>query len=635
MDEMSEKSISSESTFDEDLGNIEVKNEILSKKIVKSIQDEKSAVKEEKHVQDEKSAVKEEKNVQDMKSAVKEEKHVQKKNVQPVEVPSQNLVKVRQLLTLADERDYELENPREKKNYCYFGSVKPIAVEKNLTPLKVYIYGNYQHFQKSTTYFMLRKAGVEMNNKLNGKYDVGIYWDPRMDINKQTPKLKQNGKKIKLINLFLVDTAKGFVAESFEQHFKYGYKVDPTTFNGYCISKHNGNGTKSCFFLKCPIEANDIFKDHSYQQIIDYTDKKDPNTLYELRIPIVGGIIPCVLFKTRNRGLRFTSKNRSIQIVNPLKYLTEEECNKIITYCRYIGLEMGEIDVLRSHEDGQIYIIDVNNTSWWPPNKLGDVDRNIVLNLMWNAFLESFLPNHFSEYHVPDNAIDDFIYTKTPEKNNRKKAVYKYKENRFIRSQYRIHYKVMWRQLYRTNENIDFDDERVDDESVQEDAKTELASVVSSKINKDHLKKMNQIFKKQPHLEKMFMNEKLEKDRKEKEQQEKDHNKRLQKEANKKSLLLKKQQQEKLEPKLKQVQNIMNPQIMDQFQQFLKFQQIQSGMNQLPQIPVEIKTFREFTDTNEESEKPSKKTEVIIKQKGPPSLSQQRQSLMKILSKKK
>ena len=615
MDKSSENSISSESTFNDDLENIDEQNEILSIKLEKSVQDEKSIQKE--------------------KSAVKEEKSVQKNKVQPVKDPSENLMKVRQLLTLADERDYELENPRENKNYSYFGAVKPIAVEKNLTPLKVYIYGNYAHFQKSTTYFMLRKAGVQMSNKLNGKYDVGIYWDPRMDINKQTPKLKQNGKKIKLINLFLVDTAKGFVAESFETHFGYGYKVDPTTFNGYCISKHNGNGTKSCFFLKCPIEANDIFKDHSYQQIIDYTDKKDPDTLYELRIPIVGGIIPCVLFKTRNRGLRFTSKNRSIQIVSPLKYLTEQECHKIITYCRYIGLEMGEIDVLRSHEDGQIYIIDVNNTSWWPPNKLGDIDRNIVLNLMWNAFLESFIPSKFNEYRVPDNMIDDFIYTKTPEKNQRTKVVYKYKENRFIRSQYKIQYKVMWRQLYRTNENIDFNDEQFDDNGVQEDARTELKSVVSSKINIEHEEKMMKIFKKQPHLSKMFMNEKLEKERKDREQQEKDRNKLLQEESKKKLLLLKKQQEERLEPSLNPVQNILSPQIMEQFQQFLKFQQIQSGMNQLPPVPIEIKTFREFTDNDNESVKTDKKTEVIIKQNRPPNLNQQRQSLMKILSKKK
>jgi len=628
MDESSENSISSESTFNEDLGNIEEKNEILSKKLEKSVQDERSAVKNEKSVKEEK--------------IIQKEKTSQKQQNKPVEKPSENLMKARQLLTLSDEKEYELENPREKKDFCYFGENKPITVEKNLTPLKVYVYGNYPHFQKSTIYFMLRKAGVEMSNKLIGKYDVGIYWDPRMDINKQTPKLKQNGKKIKLINLFLVDTAKGFVAESFENHFGYGYKVDPSTFKGYCISKHNGNGTKSCFFLKCPIDANDIFKDHSYQQIIDYTDKNDPNTLYELRIPIVGGIIPCVLFKTRNRGLRFTSKNRSIQIVNPLKYLTEQECHKIITYCRYIGLEMGEIDVLRSHEDGRIYIIDVNNTSWWPPNKLGDIDRNIVLNLIWNAFLESFLPNKFNEYRVPDNMIDDFIYTKTPEKNQRTKVVYKYKENRFIRSQYKIQYKVMWRQLYRSNENIDFDDERLDDNSVQEDARTELESVVSSKINIEHEEKMMKIFKKQPHLAKMFMNDKIENEKKEKEQQEKERNKRLQEESKTKSLLLKKQQDERLEPTLNPVQNILNPQIMEQFQQFLKFQQIQSGMSQFKSVPVhvpmEIKTFREFTDTgtdtDNESVKKETKTEVIIKKKGPPNLSQQRQSLMKILSKR-
>ena len=603
MDKSSENTISSESTFNEDLGNIEEQNQILLTNFEKIIQVKKL-----------------------IKNDNENENSLQKKKNKPVETQY-----ARQLLTLADEKEYELENPRENKNYSYFGAVKPITVENNLTPLKVYIYGNYPHFQKSTTYFMLRKAGVQISNKLNGKYNVGIYWDPRMDINKQTPKLRQNGKKIKLINLFLIDTAKGFVAESFESHFGYGYKVDPTTFNGYCISKHNGNGTKSCFFLKCPIEANDIFKDHSYQQIIDYTDKKDPDTLYELRIPIVGGIIPCILFKTRNRGLRFTSKNRSIQIVNPLKYLTEEECNKIITYCRYIGLEMGEIDVLRSREDGQIYIIDVNNTSWWPPNKLGDVDRNIVLNLIWNAFLESFLPNHFNEYRVPDNMIDDFNYTKTPEKNQRTKIVYKYKENRFIRSQYKIQYKVMWRQLYRSNENFDFEEEHLNNESVKEDSKTELASIVSS----EHEEKMNKMFKKQPHLSKMFMNDKLEKEKKEQEKLEKYKNISLQEEANNKSFLLKKQQEEKLAPNLNIVQNIINPQIMEQFQQFLKFQQIQSGMNQLPTVPIEIKTFREFTDTNEESVKTERKTEIIIKPNRPVNLAQQRQSLMNILNKKK
>lgn len=525
-----------------------------------------------------------------------------KKN--PVDVQSEKLLKVRQLLTLSDEKNYELENPREKKNFSYFGEVKPIMIEKNLTPLKIYIYGNYSHFQKSTMYFMLRKVGVEISNKLIGTYDMGIYWDPQMDLNKQTPKLRQNGKKIRLINLFLVDTAKDFIAKAFEKHFGYGYHIDPTKYNGYCLSKHNGNGTKSCFFLKCPINATDIFKDHSYQKIIDYTDKQDPDILYELRVPIVGGIIPFVLFKTRNRGLRFTSKNRSIQIVNPLKYLTEQECHKITTYCRYIGLELGEIDILRSHEDGKIYIIDVNNTSWWPPNKLGDVDRNIVLNLLWNSFLESFLPSYYNKYSIPDNMIDDFVYVKTPEKNDRRNIIYKYKENRFIGNQYKIDYKVMWRQLYNTGENIrfNFEEENERNKKNERNNDMEFENIVNSKINREHEDKMNKMLKNQPHLSKMFGNYK--------EEYEHEH------------------VHEQFPS------NIMNPQLIEQFQQFLRFQNIQSNMNQ-PSISNtnvhmnEIKSFKELSNKQE------KQTERInIKQNYPSNLEKQKESLMNILNRR-
>jgi len=523
-----------------------------------------------------------------------------KKN--PVDVQSEKLLKVRQLLTLSDEKNYELENPREKKNFSYFGEVKPIMIEKNLTPLKIYIYGNYSHFQKSTMYFMLRKVGVEISNKLIGTYDMGIYWDPQMDLNKQTPKLRQNGKKIRLINLFLVDTAKDFIAKAFEKHFGYGYHIDPTKYNGYCLSKHNGNGTKSCFFLKCPINATDIFKDHSYQKIIDYTDKQDPDILYELRVPIVGGIIPFVLFKTRNRGLRFTSKNRSIQIVSPLKYLTEHECHKITTYCRYIGLELGEIDILRSHEDGKIYIIDVNNTSWWPPNKLGDVDRNIVLNLLWNSFLESFLPSYYNKYSIPDNMIDDFVYVKTPEKNDRRNIIYKYKENRFIGNQYKIDYKVMWRQLYNTGENMRFNFEEENERNKKNERNNDMGfeNIVNSKINREHEDKMNKMLKNQPHLSKMFCNYK-----------------------------------EEYEHVHEQFpSNIMNPQLIEQFQQFLRFQNIQSSMNQ-PSISNtnvhmnEIKSFKELSNKQE------KQTERInIKQNYPSNLEKQKESLMNILNRR-
>lgn len=35
--------------------------------------------------------------------------------------------------------------------------------------------------------------------------------------------------------------------------------------------------------------------------------------------------------------------------------------------CRIMGLDYGELDVLRDTEDGKLYVADVNNTPWDPP----------------------------------------------------------------------------------------------------------------------------------------------------------------------------------------------------------------------------------------------------------------------------
>jgi len=255
-------------------------------------------------------------------------------------------------------------------------------------------------------------------------------------------------KQMRFLNFFLVNTSKEFVAKSMEEHFGYTFKINPRTFNGYCIAKHNGNGTKSCFFLKCPINADEVFHDHCYQKIINYSNKSDSSTLYELRVPIFKNIIPFTFFKTRNKGLRFTSKNRSMEIVPATAHLSEQECQNIIMYCRRIGLEYGEIDILRSDDDGKIYIIDVNNTPWWPPNKLGDIDRNIALNMMWNALIQGFFPEKMGTYYIPDDHLDDFVNHKKPEKNNRNRKIINQEQFRFIGKDYEFPYQKMRDELF-------------------------------------------------------------------------------------------------------------------------------------------------------------------------------------------
>jgi hypothetical protein len=132
-----------------------------------------------------------------------------------------------------------------------------------------------------------------------------------------------------------------------------------------------------------------------------------------------------------------------MNIVPATEHLSEQECENIIMYCQKIGLEYGEIDILRSDDDGKIYIIDVNNTPWWPPNKLGDIDRNIALNMMWNAWIHAYFPDKIKTYYIPDEYLDDFVNNKKPEKNNRNRKIINQEKFRFIAKNYNFPYQKM------------------------------------------------------------------------------------------------------------------------------------------------------------------------------------------------
>ena len=168
-----------------------------------------------------------------------------------------------------------------------------------------------------------------------------------------------------------------------------------------------------------------------------------------------------------------------MNIVPANAHLSEEELASIISYCRKIGLEYGELDILRCDITKQIYIIDVNNTAWWPPNKLGDVDRNIALNMMWNGFLEAFLPDKFSDYHIPDEYLDDFVNSKNPNKNIREKRMISYNGFKYVGKHYELPYVELWRELNRNFLNRPKPkpkpEEKKDDKQEKEDKKDEEA----------------------------------------------------------------------------------------------------------------------------------------------------------------
>jgi hypothetical protein len=289
------------------------------------------------------------------------------------------------------------------------------------SPIRVGICGAYGHFENSPLYFMFKKMQITVLKNIRDNPDIIIVWDPYNKIKKNKKKralLDQYGKGKKKVNFKLKGTGKKTITELFDQMFSQKLSINPLTHSGVCVAKHNDNGTKSCIYMTCPMNAENLFENHVYQKIIDFKHPEDDGILCELRVPIFNGIIPFVFFKERARGLRFTAKNRKVEIANVNDHLTLDEVEEIRNYCKKLGLEYGDLDILRDSKDGKIYIIDVNDTPWWPPNKLFNRERNMALNLFWNSFLKVFLPQIYESYMVPADQVDDYVPNGRTEKFN-------------------------------------------------------------------------------------------------------------------------------------------------------------------------------------------------------------------------
>ena len=112
----------------------------------------------------------------------------------------------------------------------------------------------------------------------------------------------------------------------------------------------------------------------------------------DYRVPIFGATIPYLTLRYKPLQTRFTSTVRAT-LANPSDVFSAVELKKIRYFCRCLGLDYGELDVIRHQDDGRIYILDANNTPWSPPPSV-DVsprERQRMLDASVMAFRENFL----------------------------------------------------------------------------------------------------------------------------------------------------------------------------------------------------------------------------------------------------
>ncbi|MEM1396217.1 MAG: hypothetical protein AAGH38_02065 [Pseudomonadota bacterium] len=184
------------------------------------------------------------------------------------------------------------------------------------------------------------------------------------------------------LNIGCYDIRKSVVARVFEETFGYGLSVDPKSFDGLCVEKSEGNGRHDGRIVQCPMEQPR--SDRVYQRLVDNTF--NGIEYIDIRTPIVGGRIPFVYLKRRNKDLRFSNDNHRVDLIDADAMLSQTEQQNILKFAAAMQLDFGGLDVLRDRSTGRIYIVDANKTDMGPPAALTGKQKLKAMKGLADAF---------------------------------------------------------------------------------------------------------------------------------------------------------------------------------------------------------------------------------------------------------
>lgn len=191
-----------------------------------------------------------------------------------------------------------------------------------------------------------------------------------------------NGDAGAAINVHSTDISKRRVQTAFREVFEYELAVDPRTYRGLAVRKSDDNCKHDGEIVECPTTV-EPGADVVYQKLVE-TNRGDGYCL-DHRVPIVGKSIPFVYLKYRPATNRFKSFDRA-EIVDTESVLTAEEISRLLELVGKLGIQFGEMDVLRDINDGRIYVVDANHTPSGPPRTLSDEEGRYAAAILARSY---------------------------------------------------------------------------------------------------------------------------------------------------------------------------------------------------------------------------------------------------------
>lgn len=166
----------------------------------------------------------------------------------------------------------------------------------------------------------------------------------------------------------------------------YGLAADPRVAGAPLVAKSDENARHDGRVVRPPISPEPGVV---YQRLIDTADPR--GVLEELRVVVVGDALPVVYVKRRPASDRFGQGPATARLAGALDVMDADEAAGILRVCAHMGLEMGELDVLRDRADGRLYVVDANRTPWGPPRALGRGAASRAVALQARALADRWL----------------------------------------------------------------------------------------------------------------------------------------------------------------------------------------------------------------------------------------------------
>lgn len=291
-------------------------------------------------------------------------------------------------------------------------STKPAWFKAIIEPRKTAFYGRFYIHSKripsrgdwccwpdvperpSLAWKVARLCGLRLVGKPTDATRLSYIFSDRTLIDQPRPGDLPIG--VPIINERCLDISKHRVEATHQRVFGYGMAVDPRSHAGPMVIKNDANAAHDGRVVDGPVEAVD--PNNVYQIVIDNTASDIDGrrvrvpTVLDLRVTVVGNELSGAYRKYRPANERFLNSVDRAFWHQPSDLFSDEEQRKLLAFAADIGMDLGEIDVLRDNTSGLIYAIDANTTPHSPPGLLeGPLAAWPIMMSAANAFERQFL----------------------------------------------------------------------------------------------------------------------------------------------------------------------------------------------------------------------------------------------------